>query len=235
MQKFVLLLSVIFITACSSAPTRAPQEAAIFHALTQDSALRQIATHCGSLSQTLKNRSWQTQQSWWKRNGTFVEAAEFGFSYHLISITGDRQVSGARYAMALAMDVSFEAENVASSVVQASDRKLACESALSEYNEGKMDLNKNRDLYKSLLSLDQQKGRHGKDLLVEQARVSTKTGERYSRSSVTAERLVIRQVCAKPKIKTLKASWPSEIFEATCPDKSAVLISCHWGNCDIRN
>lgn len=224
----------MMISACSSGPTRPPQEAAIFHALAQDATLRQIADHCGGISTTLENRSWQTHQSWWKRNGSFVEAAEFGFSYNLITLNGDRQVAGSRYAMALAMDVALEAQTLAQPVVQASDRALSCETVLAQYNEGKMDLNKNRDLYKLLLTLDQQKGRQGKDLYVQQAEVSSKTGKKYSRSSITAERLVIRNRCRDPKVQTLKASWPAEIFEATCPDKSSILVSCDWGNCEIR-
>ena len=63
--------------------------------------------------------------------------------------------------------------------------------------------------------------------------MSTKTGEKYSRSSITAERLVSRNICKTPKVRTLKANWPAEIFEATCPDKSSAVVTCDWGNCKI--
>jgi len=234
LKKVIVLFSILFLAACSGAPVRPPQENAIFHALTQDVALRQIVNHCGTLSTTLKNRGWQTQQDWWKRNGSFVEAAEFGFSHNLVKLNGDRRAAGSRYAMAVAMDVALEAESISNPVIQSSDRMLSCESILAKYGEGKMDLNTNRDLYKLLLTLDQQKGRYGKDLFVQQAKIDTKTGERYSRSSISAERLVIRKVCRAPKIATLKADWPSEIFEATCSDNKTALVTCEWGNCKVR-
>jgi hypothetical protein len=197
--------------------------------------LRQVVDHCATVNKNLKNHAWQTQLDWWKRNGSFVEAAEFGFSYNLITLNGNRQSAGSRYAMALAMDVALEAETLANPIVKASDKMLSCEGVLAEYNEGKMDLSKNRDLYKLLLSLDQQKGRQASDLLIRQAQVVAHSGEKYSRSSITAERLVGRNVCPGPQVNTLKADWPAEIFEATCPDKSVVLVSCEWGNCKIRD
>ena len=89
MKKFILLSVILLASACSSGPTRPPQEQAIFHALAQDATLRQIADYCGDISTTLENHSWQTHQSWWKRNGSFVEAAEFGFSYNLITLNGE--------------------------------------------------------------------------------------------------------------------------------------------------
>ncbi len=232
-----LRISLVFLSlalvACSS-PARKPQEQAIFHALVHDATLRTLVQHCNEVSKSSEQEAWKAQKEWWKRNGAFVEAADYGFSYNMINFTGNRQETGARYAMALTFDVVDEAENRVSETLKEGVSEEACIAALLDYRDGNKDLSDNKELYSLLLNLVQQKKSRGPDLLLQQAELDIEKGKKYSRSSITAERLAIRTVCPGAVVHTLKANWPLEIFEASCPDKSYVLVECEWGNCKVR-
>ena len=231
--RIYALLIVLFLVSCASAPVRPPQEAAIFHAFVQDAVIRKVVDQCGELSVELKNIAWMTRKEWWRRNGPFVEAADYGFSYNMLSLTDERQRTGARYAMAVAYDVAYESEEIVTSALSSGNKQRVCQELLGEYREGEKDLNKNKSLYDLLLSLVQVSKNKHEDLLLKQAEVSAKSGKKFSRSSITAERLANRQVCPRSLVSTLKADWPIEVFEVTCPDKSFSIISCSWGNCKV--
>ena len=232
-MRIYALIIVLFLTACASAPVRPPQEAAIFHAFVQDAVIRKVVDQCGELSVELKNTAWMTRKEWWQRNGPFVEAADYGFSYSILSLTDDRQRTGARYAMAVAHDVIYESEEIINRAFSSGDKQRVCQDLLGEYSEGVKDLNKNKNLYDLLLNLVQVSKNQQEDLLLKQAEVSVKSGRKFSRSSITAERLANRQVCPRSSVSTLKADWPVEFFEVVCPDKSFAIISCSWGNCKV--
>lgn len=224
---------LIFLTACASAPEWPPKENAIIYGLTHDATMRKVMVHCTATQPLLRDKAWQAEKNWWKRNGLFIEAADYGFSYNLLTLNGSRQETNARYAMALALEVQKAADSRAKIVTTSSDPEN-CVKIISEYNDGGRDLNKNSEYHPILTSLYQARKSQGPDLLLKQARVAEKTGKKYSRSSITAERLVNRSVCPRAKVTTLKSNWPTEIFEARCPDKTYALISCEWGNCKIR-
>jgi len=219
--------------ACSGT-ARKPQEQAIFQTLVKDVTFRKLADQCNGVSKKSEQQVWRAQKEWWKRNGDFVEAADYGFSYNLINLTGERQETGARYAMALSYDIVHEAESQAKESTENGLSEESCIELMSAYREGKMDLSENKDLYALLLNLVQQKKTLGKDLQLQQSRLEVKKGQKYSRSSITAEKLAKRTVCPEAIIHTLKSNWPLEIFEATCSDNSYVLIECEWGNCKTR-
>lgn len=231
--RIYTLLMVLFLTACASGPVRPPQETAIFHALVQDAVIRKVVDQCGELSIELKSNAWMARKEWWQRNGPFVEAADYGFSYNILTLTDKRQQTGARYAMAMAYDVAYESEAIVNSAFASGNKQDVCEALLSDYSEGKKDLSKNKNLYGLLLSLVQASENQHEDLLLKQAEVSIKNGRKFSRSSITAERLANRQVCPRSSVSTLKADWPVEVFEVSCPDKSFAIIACNWGNCKV--
>ena len=230
----IIVVCLLLLSAACSGPVRKPQEQAIFQALVQDVTLRKLADYCGQLDADMQQYAWRARKEWWDRNQAFVEAADFGFAYHLLDLTGDRQETGARYAMALAYDVDHEAGLQAAKVTQANNQQRACTAELKSYLDGKQELKNDQDMYPMLLDLLQQKETRSNDLLLKQSRVVEASGYSYSRSSATAERLAKRQHCPGVVVSALKADWPLEIFEASCPDKSFALIECEWGQCKIK-
>ena len=231
--RFSLIVLSVFLAACSG-PSRKPQDQAIYQALVYDATLRSLAEQCINISDATDQEVWQTQQEWWKRNGTLVEAADYGFSYNLLNLTGDRQSTGARYAMGLSFDVVSDAKTKAAETLKDGKSALTCEAALAEFKEGNNDLKRDNEFYPLLRDLALEKSNQGEDLLLKQAELAVQKGKKYSRSSVSAERLAKRTTCPGVVVHTLKSDWPLEIFEAVCPDKTYVLVECSWGTCKIR-
>ena len=233
MPRIIIIISLLILTGCASAPSWPPKENAIIYGLSHDATMRKVMAHCSSQQPLLKDKAWAAQKNWWKRNGLFIEAADYGFSYNLLTLNGDRQETNARYAMALALEVEKTADSRAKIVTSSKDTET-CAKVIAEYNEGTRDLNKNSEFHPTLTALYQARKTQGDDLLLKQAQVAKKSGKRFSRSSITVERLINRTVCPRAKVNTLKSNWPTEIFEAICPDKSYALVSCEWGNCKVR-
>jgi len=228
--RITLIGLSLLIVACSG-PTRKPNEQAIFHALVEDVTFRKLSEHCRGVSKIAANKVWRAQKKWWERNGVFIEAADYNFSYNLINLTGERQETGARYAMGLSYDIVYEAESRANETITNGLEEEACIEVMSDYSDGKMDLSENKDFYALLLNLVQQKKDQGDDLQLKQSRLEVQKGQTYSRSSITARNIARRTVCPGVVIQTLKSKWPLEIFEAVCPDESYALLECKWGHC----
>lgn len=233
LHRIILVLISLTLIACSG-PQRKPQEQAIYQTLVEDLTFRKLADHCNSVSKATEQHVWRAQKEWRQRNDVLVEAADFGFAYNMINLTGERQETGARYAMGLGFDVVHDAEKKANDIIQAGLSESDCFELMAEYKDGKKDFSENKDRYAMLLSLLQEKKKFGEDVLLEQAALEVKEGKSYSRSSITAQKMAARSICPGAKILTLKSQWPLEIFEASCPDDSYVLIDCKWGNCKPR-
>jgi hypothetical protein len=233
-QRVILFLCVLSLAACSGV-SRTPQEKAISYALVNDVVVRKLADECSQQSVTAKQAAWRGYKSWWKRNGNLVEAADYGLSYNLVTLTGDRQETGARYAMGLTFDIVTEAERRVEELLIDGDKEETCVDVMGEYRDGAMDLSEDKGLYDLLVGLQQEQDTMGADLLLKTSRIEAKKGKKYSRSAYTVERLVKREGCVKPKVKSLKADGPNEILEATCADKTFMLVRCEWRNCKIQN
>jgi len=231
--RITLVIISLSIAACS-APVRKPQEQAVFQALVEDVTFRKLAEYCNKVRKTSEQDVWRAQKEWWQRNGIFVEAADYSFAYNLIDLTGERQETGARYAMGLSYDIVHEADTRSKKSIKEGLSKEGCTQVMIDYRDGKMDLSENKDMYALLLKLVQEKKTKGEDLLLKQAKLESKKGKAFSRSSITAQRLAKRSICPGAKVQTLKSKWPLEIFEASCPDDSFMLIECEWGNCKTR-
>jgi hypothetical protein len=231
--RITLILMTVLMTACAGS-SRMPQEEAIYQTLIEDVTFRKIASHCLSVSKRSEHQVWRAQKEWWDRNSVIVEAADYGFSYNVINLTGERQDTGARYAMGLSFDIVREAEKKADTVIGEGLEEEECIEIMGDYRAGENDLSADDERYALLLKLMQKKKREGKDLELQQAQIINKTGESYSRSSMSARRLAHRTVCPGASITTLKSEWPIEIFEAVCNDDSYVLIECKWGSCATR-
>ncbi len=230
----LVILSALVLVACSGV-SRPPQEQAISYALVHDATLRKLADECAKVSISAKQASWRSARSWWKRNGSLVEAADYGLTYNMMSFAGDRQETAARFAMGLTFDIMFEAEQRVAEILSGGDKEDTCMDVMEDYRDGEMDLRDGSQHYPILVDLQRQRDAHGPDLLLKQAEWSQRSDKKYSRSAYTVERLVKREGCPNATVRTLKADWPMEVFESVCADNSYMLVRCEWGNCQVQN
>lgn len=233
-QRLLLISILVFLTACSGV-SRTPQEQAISYALVNDVTVRKLTDACSNVSIAAKQSAWRGYRSWWTRNGNLVEAADYGLSYNLVTLTDDRLETGARLAMGLTFDIVAQAQQQVDKLLSDSDKEEACIDIMSEYRDGKMDLREDQNLYPLLVNLQQQQQQQGEDLLLKIATIEDKKDKKYSRSAYVVEKLVKREGCVKPKVRSLKADGPNEVLEATCADNSFLLVRCEWRNCKIQN
>lgn len=234
MKRFLLVVLVLGLTACSGVE-RSPQEQAISYALINDVTVRKLTDACTKVSVSASQAAWRGYRSWWKRNGNLVEAADYGLSYNLVTLTNDRLETGARYAMGLTFDIVAEAEQRVAELLEGDNKEGACLDVMSEYRDGTMDLREDDEMYGLLVKLQQQEEHKGADHALKISKIEDKKSKKYSRSAYVAERLVKREGCVNPRVRALKADGPNEVLEAVCADKSFMLVRCEWRNCKIQN
>ncbi|MEY8204666.1 MAG: hypothetical protein RPR40_06285 [Bermanella sp.] len=233
-QRLVIILSLLALAACSGV-SRSPQEQAISYALVNDVALRKLTDQCSKVSVAAKQAALRGYRSWWKRNGNLVEAADYGLSYNLVTLTNDRLETGARYAMGLTFDIVAEAEQRVADLLNAGDQEDTCLDTMAEYRDGEMDLSEDSELLEILVKLQQSQEAQGADHFLHISRIERKKAKKYSRSAYVVERMVKREGCVSPRVRSLKADGPNEILEAVCRDKTFMLVRCEWRNCKIQN
>ena len=234
LQRLILILSVFNLAACSGV-SRTPDEQAISYALVNDVVVRKLTEECSRVSVTAKQAAWRGYRSWWKRNGSLVEAADYGLSYNLVTLTGDRLETGARYAMGLTFDIVAEAEQQVAELLEGGDKEDTCLDIMGNYRDGELDLREDTNLYGLLVNLQQEQELQGDDHLLKISRIEGKQSKKYSRSAYVVEQLVKREGCVKPRVRSLKSDGPNEILEAVCADKSFLLVRCEWRSCKIQN
>ena len=233
-QRLILGVLALTLAACSGV-SRTPDEQAISYALVNDVAVRKLTDECSNVSIQAKQAAWRGYRSWWKRNKTLVEAADYGLSYNLVTLTNDRLETGARYAMGLTFDIVAEAEQRVAELLEGGNKEETCMDVMGEYRDGGMDLREDEEMYAHLVRIQQAAENQGEDHYLKVARIEEKKSKKYSRSAYVVERLVKRSGCANPKVRTLKADGPNEVLEAVCADKSFMLVRCEWRNCKVQN
>ena len=125
MKRFLLVLVALSLVACSGVE-RSPQEQAISYALINDVTVRKLTDACTKVSVSASQAAWRGYRSWWKRNGNLVEAADYGLSYNLVTLTNDRLETGARYAMGLTFDIVAEAEQRVAELLEGDNKEGTC-------------------------------------------------------------------------------------------------------------
>jgi hypothetical protein len=233
-QRLILAVCLVSLAACSGV-SRTPDEQAIAYALVTDVTIRKMAEECSKVSLASKQAAWRGQRSWWKRNAPLVEAADYGLSYNLVTLTNDRLESGARYAMGLTFDIVSAAEQQVADLLEGGDKENTCIDVMGEYNDGSMDLREDTEMYPLLVKLQQQNDDKGADHYLKISKIEEKKSKKFSRSAYVVERLVKREGCARPKVRSLKADGPNEVLEAVCADKSFMLVRCEWRNCKVQD
>ncbi|MFY0641434.1 MAG: hypothetical protein JXR16_10330 [Bermanella sp.] len=234
LQRLTLVICILALSACSGV-SRTPDEQAINYALVEDVTARKLTDQCSELSVTAKQAAWRGYRSWWKRNGSLVEAADYGLSYNLVTLTDTRQETGARYAMGLTFDIIAEAEQRVAEILEGSDKAATCLDIMAEYRDGAMDLREDSNMYPLLVKLQQKRDAHGQDLYLKMSVIEDKSNKKFSRSAYAVERMAKREGCVNPKVRTLKSDGPNEVLEASCADDSYLLVRCEWRNCKIQN
>ena len=234
LQRLTLVMCVLAISACSGV-SRTPDEQAINYALVEDVTARKLTDQCSELSVTAKQAAWRGYRSWWKRNGSLVEAADYGLSYNLVTLTDTRQETGARYAMGLTFDIIAEAEQRVAEILEGGDKAATCLDVMAEYRDGAMDLREDSKMYPLLVKLQQKRDAHGQDLYLKMSVIEDSANKKFSRSAYAVERMAKREGCVNPKVRTLKSDGPNEVLEASCADDSYLLVRCEWRNCKIQN
>ena len=226
-----VILSVLLMQGCASTQL-SPTGDAVYYALQTDTTLRSWVDACEGVSAKAKQAAYTARQNWWKRNGAFVESADFGLAYDMITVTDERAETGARVAMALTWQVVETAEKEVNDLLDgASDREDLCLRVLSQYNQGERDLRGNDKVYDSLVNLQRRYQSEGTDLNLKRAAVESKTGKIYGRSFYVVEKMAKRNGCSGAEVQLLKNAWPFEVYDARCPDGSYLLVRCEWGNC----
>jgi hypothetical protein len=233
-KRLIIAACLVSLAACSSV-SRAPAEQAIAYALVTDVTVRKLAEECSKVSIAAKQAAWRGQRSWWKRNATLVEAADYGLSYNFVSLTNDRQETGARLAMGLTFDIVAEAERNVVELLEGGDKENTCIDLMADYKDGSMDLREDGKLYPLLVKFQQENDAKGKDHYLNISKIEEKQNKKFSRSAYVVERLVKREGCARPKVRSLKSDGPNEVLEAVCADKSFLLVRCEWRNCKIQD
>jgi hypothetical protein len=233
----ILFSLMIFslLTACSSAPQSSTGQA-IYYALQTDVQLRLWSDHCSQIDPQVKQKAWQAQKNWWQRNGAFVEGADYGLTREVMLVSGDRDVTGANVALGVTTQVVEDAEaEVASILKESGDQKQLCLNMLAKFNDGEYDLRDNNQFYPTLVDLQRRSQRDGQNIEEKAAALEIKKQRKFGRSLYVVEKLAKREGCPGGQAKVIKADWPNEVYDVTCPDKSYILVRCEWGNCVVND
>ncbi len=236
MARFRILLSalvLLFLVGCA-APKSSTSEA-VYYALQTDVQLRLWVEHCEGINGKVKQVAWQAKKNWWRRNGAFVEGADYGLTREIMLVSGDRDVTGANIAMGLTSQVVNEAEKEMQAILDSSsNQQKLCLNMLGKFNDGAYDLRDNNKFYPTLVDLQRRAQRDGTDLEEKLAALAVGKQRKFGRSLYAVEKLAKRSGCPGANVKVIKADWPHEVYDVQCPDKSYVLVRCEWGNCLIN-
>ena len=85
------------------------------------------------------------------------------------------------------------------------------------------------------MDLQRRSQQQGEDLEIKRAAVSVEAGKEYGRSFYVVEKMAKRNGCSGAEVHLLKNAWPHEVYDASCPDGSYLLMRCEWGNCLIAD
>lgn len=239
MNSFKMLwtmLAFVLVTGCSSAPQQSSTGQAVYFALQTDVQLRLWVEHCENMSGKVKQAAWQAKKNWWRRNGAFVEGADYGLTREIMLVSGDRDVTGANIALGITSQVVADAEAEVQSILDESgNQQKLCLNMLSKFNDGDYDLRDNNQFYPTLVDLQRNAQKNGQDLEEKAAALAVKKQRKFGRSMYVVEKLSKRSGCPNASVKVLKSDWPHEVYDVQCPDKSYILVRCEWGNCLIND
>ena len=222
-----LLLLPIVLAACSSAPIG---DVAINHALQEEATLREVADQCKDLGGAVRTSAFQARKDWWKRNGAIVRAADNGFLHNIDASFGERDQSSALTAITVTYQLTENAAVEANGILSSGNPEKGCLKILEEYESGVRDLNNDKKMREAYVNLQNQAKADFAQLKKAKGKVAK--NRKYGRSLFVVENKLKQQGCTQPNISLLRNSWPLEVYDAQCADKSYFLVRCQWGKCE---
>mgnify|MGYP000014680802 FL=1 len=232
--QFRVLISALLLSllvGCSSAPQSSTGQA-VYYALQTDVQLRLWVDHCQNISGKLKQVAWQAKSNWWRRNGAFVEGADYGLTREIMLVSGDRDVTGANIALGITAQAVQDAEAEMKLILDESgNQEKLCLNMLSKFNDGDYDLRDNNQFYPTLVDLQRRAQQNGQELQEKSATLAINKQRKFGRSLYVVEKLAKRSGCPGANVKVIKSDWPHEVYDVQCPDNSYILVRCEWGNC----
>lgn len=233
MQKLILMLiSAVAIGGCAQAPQLSPKGDAIFYALQADTMMNTWRYECGQVSSRANYLAESARTDWWRRNGSLVEAADFGLAYNMVTVTDTRQDTGARLAMALTWEVQERANAlVDKKLSNADDKDALCNQILSDYRQGSWDIKGSEEIQAALQSMKKASVEQRDDYDLKRGRIEAKTKKSYGRSLYVVEQFAEQEGCEKSSVQLIKGEWPYEIYDVVCDAKPFMLMRCEWGRC----
>ncbi len=232
MRILMLLVMSSFLLGCSSNPL-SPRGEAVYYALEADTLLRTWEESCKDVNLDVRQKALLTRQSWWDRNGTFVEAADFGLAYDMIKISDDRAETGARLALAVTWNIVEDADQAVEKRLSKGDAAATCTTIMEAYSKGHYDLRGNKKHYQQLVELQALKQTQGTDVKLKQASVERINQKEFGRSFYVVEKTADRYGCSNANVQLIKNNWPTELYDVSCPDNSKFFVQCEWGNCRL--
>lgn len=228
LTSFTLMFVLV---GCSSAPTVvSPVGLAAYETLAADTQLRYWVDACQKQNSTLRQQAQSTYQSWWQRNASYIEAADFGLAYGILRVTEDRVDTGARLAMGMTWNMTEQAElDLVRRFVPENADKI-CSEVLTQYQRGDFDISK-KNFEQEFKDLQRFQEAKQDELLRRQAFLATKTGKEYGRSYYVVEKMLQKENCPIGQINLIKSAWPHEVYEANCASQGLVLMQCEWSSC----
>lgn len=232
MRLLMLLVASTLLLGCSSSPL-SPKGEAVYYALEADTLLRTWEESCKEVDLDIRQKALLTRQNWWDRNGTFVEAADFGLAYDIVKVSDDRAETGARLALAVTWNIVEGADQEVEQKLSSGNAAKTCAEVMDAYNKGQHDLRGNKKHYKQLVELQTLKKAKGNDVKLKQASVERVNQKEYGRSFYVVEKTAARYGCSNAKVQLIKNNWPTELYDVNCPDNSNFFVQCEWGNCRL--
>ena len=238
MMSFKMLwatFAIAFLAGCAAAPQQSPIGQAVYFALQTDVQLRLWVEHCENMSGAAKQAAWQAKKNWWRRNGAFVEGADYGLTRNIMQVSGERDVTGANMALGITTQVVEDAEKEVQGLLNESgNQQKLCLTMLSKFNDGDFDLRDNNKFYPTLVDLQRSAQQNGQSLEEKSAALAVKKERKFGRSLYLVEKIAQRSGCPNASVQVIKSDWPHEVYDVQCPDKSYILVRCEWGNCLVN-
>lgn len=223
---------MFFVVGCASSGADYRNEA-VAHALETEAELRAWVQACEQISGASLDATRSADRAWWQRNGQLMRAADYGFIKELDNFSDERRdESVALFTMRAGYALSRQQQAYVADRLDVRDPERVCLRQMADFEAGERDLNQNADHYRALVALSNEGGID--DTPLRSARQPVAPGDRFGRSYYEAQAALNRDSCPNAEVQLINSAWPREVYEAQCQDQRYALVSCEWGNCQVR-
>lgn len=229
-MRFLSVIFLMLLVSCSSLP---PKTEAIHITLVTDAALRNATQTCAELGVEERRFAERERVSWWRRNGNFVMAADYG----LLQLNWDDSPQSAEHqravlAMQVLENIQTDSELLYADWFGDYQESKDCKSLFGQVAKGKYDVEGDKKIAEVLAQISSEKQSVSAD--AERARSINSRYRKYGRSLYIVEKELQDVGCRAPKISLLRNSWPLETYDAVCSQQDYILVKCEWGRCELK-